>query len=402
VDSNIFGSLPPEYQAEMQKFLRQRQMAELMQKQAMMQRPMEMTGGKYSRVVPMNPLQGLIQGLSAYQGGKGMQEADKGTADAMTRAGTARQEELARILALPPEQRGSQAAASPWGDVQKQAPFFQGQYEKTADRTQAANFKQGDWNRADIRTGLDERRFIADQDYRTRNFERLDKEHAEAVKRGDEKHANDLVKLRQGWRQLEIANKLADTRQYAAENKPGAAGNPRPMPAAALKLQEEDMDILQTALNQEADLTELVSQIETGDLKPGLISNMESSARNYLGASTPESQNYASFSAALEKMRNDSLRLNKGVQTEGDAVRAWNELLAHKNDPEVVKKRLGEIVTLNRKAALAKQEAVNRVRENYQHPAMDFTGMKPVPSITNARSRKSTPEQLPPGVVRVE
>ena len=59
--------------------------------------------------------------------------------------------------------------------------------------------------------------------------------------------------------------------------------------------------------------------------------------------SDKQSRNFQSFNATLERMRNDSLRLNAGVQTEGDAIRAYKELIDNINDPEVVTQRLDEL-----------------------------------------------------------
>jgi hypothetical protein len=65
-------------------------------------------------------------------------------------------------------------------------------------------------------------------------------------------------------------------------------------------------------------------------------------------------------------MRNDSLRLNKGAQTEGDAVRAWDEIAANPNDTEVIKSRLKEIQDLNRMAVEEKQWALSLYENTYQ------------------------------------
>jgi hypothetical protein len=81
--------------------------------------------------------------------------------------------------------------------------------------------------------------------------------------------------------------------------------------------------------------------------------------------SDADSRNFASFQSTLEKLRNDSLRLNKGVQTEGDAVRAWNELVKNINDPQVVRQRLAEIREINNRAIALRKYNIDVIRSNF-------------------------------------
>lgn len=149
---------------------------------------------------------------------------------------------------------------------------------------------------------------------------------------------------------------------------------PKPMPAPALKMQQEALDIIGTASGMNGMLDRFTSDIEQGKLNLGPIRNMASKAKNYTGASDESSRNFASFQSTLERIRNDSLRLNKGVQTDGDAQRAWNELLTNINDPEVVKQRLSEIKQLNERAVNLQKLNVDQIRRNYGHQSLDTTG----------------------------
>lgn len=85
-------------------------------------------------------------------------------------------------------------------------------------------------------------------------------------------------------------------------------------------------------------------------LNLGPWTNRGAEILNWSGQSNENSRNYASFVSTLEKLRNDSLRLNNGVQTEGDAQRAWNELFKNLNDEGVVRQRLAEIQRINNRA----------------------------------------------------
>jgi hypothetical protein len=154
------------------------------------------------------------------------------------------------------------------------------------------------------------------------------------------------------------------------------------MPAALQKLDEQDIEAIQAAGTIQSDLGTFRGLIETGQLPLGGMTNMVAGARNWLGASTPESRNYASFNAALERLRNESLRLNKGVQTEGDSQRAWNELITNINDPQVVRQRLSEIERINQRAAQLRLVAMNRRRQQNGAEPIDPSsiGMQPDPA----------------------
>lgn len=153
-----------------------------------------------------------------------------------------------------------------------------------------------------------------------------------------------------------------------------AASKPKPvLPTAALKMQDENTNTIGALSGLNADISALRQQLENKNLNVGPLNNLISRGLNYANMSTPESRNYATLRSALERMRNESLRLNKGVQTEGDSVRAWNELFENLNDQEVVKKRLEEIETLNRRAIDLKMIDTDAIRANFGAEPMDFS-----------------------------
>jgi hypothetical protein len=152
------------------------------------------------------------------------------------------------------------------------------------------------------------------------------------------------------------------------------------LPTQALKLQQEELDAIGTASSINADLSALSKQIDEGKLAPSLINNAVAAVRNYTNNSTDETRNLASYQATLEKLRNDSLRLNKGVQTEGDSERAWNEIIKNSNDTEFVKKRLKEVFSINERAANLRKMNVDVIRSNYGIDPMDVSGYQNQPS----------------------
>lgn len=157
----------------------------------------------------------------------------------------------------------------------------------------------------------------------------------------------------------------------------------KPLPSSALKMQQESLDAIGTASAINADLNAIKQQIDGGKLSFGPVSNLASKARNAAGLSNEESRNFASFNATLEKLRNDSLRLNKGVQTDGDAQRAWNELFQNINDTKLVRQRLEEIERINQRAVQLRQLEIDQIRANYGLDPLETTQQRDQPSALN-------------------
>ncbi len=166
-------------------------------------------------------------------------------------------------------------------------------------------------------------------------------------------------------------------RQTGGWDRVGGVKKPaqRPIPAAVQAAETADLEDIQTLGQINDTLGKFDQQIAAGKLVLGPVQNMISGARNWMGNSDEGSRNYASFTAGLEKLRNDSLRLNKGVQTEGDAQRAWNELVANINDPAVVRQRLGEIQALNRQAVQFKYGLIDNRRTMNGLDPLDARGI---------------------------
>lgn len=144
------------------------------------------------------------------------------------------------------------------------------------------------------------------------------------------------------------------------------------LPANLQKDESAGLEAVQTSNALSEALQKPVDQIAQGKLKLGPVANALAPVANFLGRSDESSRNYASFRANLEKLRNDSLRLNKGVQTEGDAQRAWNELLPNLNDPQLVKQRIGEIQEINARGARLQAQLINQRRGAQGAPYVDM------------------------------
>lgn len=184
--------------------------------------------------------------------------------------------------------------------------------------------------------------------------------------------------------------KTDEQQQQAIER--AQAGRPlAQMPFAAVNAQAAHIEAQSTAKGIEVDLGSILGDVETGSIDLGLFSNWISQGRNLAGLSTEQSRNFASFAASLEKLRNDSLRLNNGVQTEGDAQRAMNELFASLNDNKLVIQRLKEIGRINRRAAKLRELQVNVIRGNYGLEPFDFSQIDLTPTVGAAAGDRDAP-----------
>ena len=192
--------------------------------------------------------------------------------------------------------------------------------------------------------------------------------------------------------QQDKAGNIRPVQGYAPK---GGAGTSKPLPTAALKMIQEGKDAIGTASSINADLGAISQQITDGNLSFGPVSNLWNAARNAAGSSTEQSRNFASFKASLEKLRNDSLRLNKGVQTDGDAQRAWNELFQNINDTKLVQKRLGEIKRINDRAVQLRQLDIDGVLQNYDHSPMDTGAYTRQPSALSVGGSALPPRDAP-------
>lgn len=133
----------------------------------------------------------------------------------------------------------------------------------------------------------------------------------------------------------------------------------KPLTAAQSRQLESYLGEIETAQTINSELGRFDQLLANGELNLGPVTNLRSGALNRLGISDPNSTNYAEFRSTLERLRNDSLRLNNGVQTEGDAQRAWNELISNINDEKVVRRQIQRIQNLNERAIQFRQGRVD-------------------------------------------
>ena len=402
---NSVGFMPTDMQTDQIENMRQRKMAEELLKQSQQPINGQMVSGIY---VPPSWTQYLAQGLKAYMGGQGVQEANKREHDLADAVMRKKEEWLSQMPQAQPERQVPQFDASKPYD---QAPTMQTIPASNPTSADYLKWAMGGMN-VDPNSAQMGMKYADLQEARQARMDQMKAQQEErqaSEKRGQEfkremqqqnfENQQTMARMAAGMRQPQaptlatVADPKDPSKSIIIDAKTNRVIGNAPgdknakLPSSALKLQQEELDALSTSSNINADIGAIKQQVDTGKLILGPIENQKSKLKNFAGASDENSRNYATFQANLEKMRNDSLRLNKGVQTEGDAVRAWNELLSNINDKDVVSKRLGEIQKINERAANIRRMNIDTIRSNFGvGPFQDPGYSNPKPAVTPAGS----------------
>ncbi|MEH2700220.1 hypothetical protein GFL93_09410 [Rhizobium leguminosarum bv. viciae] len=199
------------------------------------------------------------------------------------------------------------------------------------------------------------------------------------------RQANAMAEQDLELKKAQVESEKAQGRNYDAQAEAKVNPVPKPLPAPAVKLQQEALDAIGSINQTNQNIDGIIAQIDSGNLLTDIANRSVSKAANFVGSSTPQSRALSSYDANIKKMVNDSLLLAKGVQTEGDAQRAADAILAAPYDTQAVKERLAELRQINARSAEMKKLANDQLRAEFGHEPMDYSGFetaaaKPAPS----------------------
>jgi len=413
--ANLLESLPPEEQILVQNAERRRKLADALRNKSAMPQG-QMVGDRY---VAPSITQYLASGLNGIQANRIDRESDQQQQDIYRQRGEtikSANQRLAEALKpkqvqdgfeqiTPERQMDSFGSPNPNQDMTPQQgnpvyktvqPTPDDQYAALAQFYEATNNNEGLANLVAQRAQTGAQQQNEEKLYNRGRKDKLSDIDAERKYQDIVRNANQGFQIsqqdRQFAQQFELqgqnqrfqAGENSKNRALTRETHTSAGGySTKPLPTTALKLQNESLDKLSIANNNNTRLKRIQDQIEGGKLELGLISNINANLRNRAGVSTESSRNLSSFKSTMEKLRNDSLRLNTGVQTDGDAQRAWNELFENINDEDLVLQRLREIQEINTRGAELQKLQVENIRSNYNAPAVDFSRYEAKPSDSN-------------------
>lgn len=156
----------------------------------------------------------------------------------------------------------------------------------------------------------------------------------------------------------------------AAEQKKKAA---KPLSTSAQKAEDEDFGAIDIAGNIVAETKDFMQLIDDKELSFSPLSGATDALSLALGGGDEDTLNRQSFDLFLQRLRNASLRLNKGTQTEGDAERALQEIVNNRNNTKAVRRALQDLQTANERAVEERKRNINRRRKTQGTDNFDFS-----------------------------
>jgi hypothetical protein len=160
----------------------------------------------------------------------------------------------------------------------------------------------------------------------------------------------------------------------------------KPLPAGIQKAEDADYDAAQAAINLATDADKYLTSIKSGNIKFGIKDKLSIAARSAMGSNDPDVVARNDFERFKTTIVNESLRLNKGTQTEGDAIRAAKELQGAESSADAGK-AIQTLRDLNARRAGDYKSSIERRRANAKlaMPEMIFESPKFEPHVfTNA------------------
>lgn len=138
----------------------------------------------------------------------------------------------------------------------------------------------------------------------------------------------------------------------------------KPLPVGALK----ELLAVEDALGGTQVLGDIISKnqgrLRSGEVDVGPGARLLGGIRTSLNLAGQNDVNLSELNADKTKIVNESLRLNKGVQTEGDAQRAGQELMAA-NDRQTLLRAFDRLSEINARAVQLQQQKQNLINSNY-------------------------------------
>ena len=155
-------------------------------------------------------------------------------------------------------------------------------------------------------------------------------------------------------------------KQSEADRKAEAART-KPLPAYLAKDEEADYGTATAATNLASDANNFIGRIKSGEIKFGLKDRASIRTRQAFGSNDPDVLAREDYDKFLKVLTNESLRLNKGTQTEGDAVRAAKELESSES-PQAAAAAMRRLVDINVRRTQNAADDVLRRRKNANFP----------------------------------
>jgi len=152
-----------------------------------------------------------------------------------------------------------------------------------------------------------------------------------------------------------------------AEKRKEETARTKPLPSYLAKDEEADYGTATAATNLASDANNFIGRIKSGEIKFGLKDRASIRTRQAFGSNDPDVLAREDYEKFLKVLTNESLRLNKGTQTEGDAVRAAKELESSES-PQAAAAAMRRLVDINVRRTQNAADDVLRRRKNANFP----------------------------------
>lgn len=169
--------------------------------------------------------------------------------------------------------------------------------------------------------------------------------------------------------QRQIAELNAQFRREAEDRKAEERKN-KPLPPSLAKEEEADYTAARAASDLATDAYGYLNRIKQGEIQFGLKEKASIRARQLIGSSAPDVVAREAYDKFVTNLVNESLRLNKGTQTEGDAIREAKALQSSESK-EAAAASMKRLVEINTRRAQNAADEVLRRRKNagFSEPA---------------------------------
>lgn len=137
----------------------------------------------------------------------------------------------------------------------------------------------------------------------------------------------------------------------------------KPLRADLAKEEDADYVLAKDAKNLATDAYSYINRIKTGEIKFGLKDRASISARNAFGSQDPDVLARNDYDKFIVQLTNESLRLNKGTQTEGDAQRALQEVKSAESAADAAR-AMNKLAEINARRVSDAKTSVERRRAN--------------------------------------
>lgn len=137
----------------------------------------------------------------------------------------------------------------------------------------------------------------------------------------------------------------------------------KPMPSPMIRAEEDDYEAGQAAIDLANDSQNYLNSIAKGQIKFGVLNRARIATQSAFGSDNPDVVARNDFERFKTRLINESLRLNKGTQTNFDAERAVKELEGAESAADAAK-AIQQLRDINARRAKNSQESIVRRRTN--------------------------------------